>query len=59
MLMYIDYRKESIKMLLELTIEHDKVTGYKFNIQRPILCFISERKYLKVKLKTIPFTTAP
>lgn len=49
MIVYTENAKESIKILLELISEFNKVTGYKMNIQNSIVFPYISNKYMDIK----------
>jgi len=57
MLLYIENPKDTIRKLLELISEFNKVTGYNVNIQKSLefLCTNNEKSETEMK-KSIPFT---
>ena len=59
MTLYIENPKDSIRKLLDLISEFNKVSGYKINIQRSLafLYINNEKSERKIK-ESIPLTTA-
>ena len=59
MILYIENPKDSIRKLLELISEFNKVTGYNVNIQKSLafLCTNNEKSEREMN-KSIPFTIA-
>ena len=59
MILYIENPKDSIRTLLELISEFNKVTGYKINTQKSLvfICTNNEKSEREIK-ESIPFTIA-
>ena len=59
MILYIENPKDSIRKLLELISELNKVAGYKINTQKSLafLCTNNEKSEKEIK-ESIPFTIA-
>ena len=59
MILYIENPKDSIRKLLELISEFNKVAGYKINTQKSLafLCTNNEKSEREIK-ESIPFTIA-
>ena len=58
MILYIENPKDSIRKLLELTSEFNKVAGYKINTQKSLAFLYSNNEKSEREIKeTIPFTT--
>ena len=57
MILHIENPKDTIRKLLELISEFNKVTGYNVNIQKSLvfLCTNNEKSETEMK-KSIPFT---
>ena len=59
MILYLENPKDSIRKLLELISEFNKVAEYKINIQKSLafLCTNNEKSEIETK-ESIPFTIA-
>ena len=59
MILYIENPKDSIRKLIELISELNKVAGYKINTQKSLafLCTNNEKSEKEIK-ESIPFTIA-
>ena len=59
MILYIENPKDSIKKLLELISEFNKVAGYKINTQKSLAFLYTNNEKLEREIKeSIPFTIA-
>ena len=59
MVLYIENPKDSIRKLLELISEFNKVSGYKINMQKSLAFLYSNNENSEREIKeSIPFTTA-
>ena len=59
MLLYIESPKDSIRKLLDLLTEFNKVAGYKINTQKSLAFLYSNNERSKREIKeSIPFTIA-
>ena len=59
MILYIEYPKDSIRKLLELISEFNKVAGYKINTQKSLAFLYTNNEISKREIKkSIPLTTA-
>ena len=59
MILYIENPKDSIRKLLELISEFNKVTGYNINTQKWLACLYTNNEISEREIKeSIPFTTA-
>ena len=59
MIQYIDNLKDSIRKLLELISEFNKVAGYKINTQKSLAFLYTNNEISKIEIKkSIPLTTA-
>ena len=59
MILYIENPKDSIRKLLDLISEFNKVSGYKINIQRSLAFLYTNNEKSERKIKeSIPFTIA-
>ena len=59
MILYIENPKDSIRKLLELISEFNKVSGYKINMQKSLAFLYSNNENSEREIKeSIPFTTA-
>ena len=60
MILYIENPKDSIRKLLELTSEFNKVAGYKINTQKSLAFLYSNNEKSEREIKeSITFTIAP
>ena len=59
MILYIESPKESIRKLLKLISEFNKVAGYKINTRKSLaFLYINNEKSERAIKESIPFTTA-
>ena len=59
MILYIENPKDSIRKLLELINEYNKVAGYKINTQKSLTFLYTNNEKTEREIKeTIPFTIA-
>ena len=59
MILYLENPKDSIRKLLELSSEFNKVSGYKINTQKSLASLYSNSEKSEREIKeSIPFTTA-
>ena len=59
LILYIESPKDSIRKLLELINEHNKVAGYKINTQKSLAFLYTNNEKTGREIKeTIPFTIA-
>ena len=59
MILYIENPKDSIRKLLELINEYNKVAGYKINTQKSLAFLYTNNEKIEREIKeTIPFTIA-
>ena len=59
MILYIENPKDSIRKLLELISEFNKVSGYKINMQKSLAFLYTNNENSEREIKeSIPFTTA-
>ena len=59
MILYIENPKDSIRKLLELISEFNKVTGYKIHTQKSLAFLYTNKEKSEREIKeSIPFTTA-
>ena len=59
MILYIENPKDSIRKLLELISEFNKVAGYKINTQKSLAFLYTNNEKSEREIKeSIPFTTA-
>src|SRR5574341_211918 len=57
MILYIENPKDSTRKLLELIIEHSKVSGFKINTQKSLAFLYTNNEKIEREIKeTIPFT---
>ena len=59
MILYIENPKDSIRKLLELISEFNKVAGYKINTQKSLAFLYTNNEKSEIEIKkSIPFTSA-